>query len=72
MAGGSTIFCIVWYISLCLDRLLVVLIEGESLHGDSGTTVVKFDVIPPQVLIILSTPCCSHIGYVGTYVGMFL
>ena len=39
-----TIFCIVWYISLYLDRLLVILIEGELLWGDSGITVAGFDV----------------------------
>jgi hypothetical protein len=44
--GRSIIFCIIWYISLYLDRLLVVLIEGELLWGDSGITVAGFDVIP--------------------------
>jgi hypothetical protein len=53
-------------ILLYLDSLLVVLIEGESLHGDYGITVVGFNVIPPQALKILSTPSCSRIGYIGT------
>jgi hypothetical protein len=39
----------VWYILLYLDRLLVVLIEGELLCGDSGIMVAGFNVIPPQV-----------------------
>jgi hypothetical protein len=42
------------------------------LRGDSGITVAGFNVIPLQALKILSTPCCSHIGYVDTKVGMFL
>jgi hypothetical protein len=41
-------------------------IKGGLLHRDSGITVAGFDVIAPQVLEILSTPCCSHIGYIGT------
>jgi hypothetical protein len=52
--------------SLYLDRLLVVLIEGELHCGGSGIIVAGFNVIPPQALKILSTPCCSHIGYAGT------
>ncbi len=72
-AKGSTIFCIVWYILLYLDRLLVVLIEGELLSGDSDVTVAGFDVIPPQALKILSTPCCCHIGYVlCRYIGRYV
>jgi hypothetical protein len=59
-------FCIVWYILLYLDRMLVVLIEGELLCRDSGITVAGFNGIPLQALKILSTPCCSHIGCVGT------
>jgi hypothetical protein len=72
-AGGSTIiFCIVWYILLYLDRLLVILIEGELLWGDSGIAVAGFDVIPPQALKNLSTSCCSHIGYVlRRYIGRY-
>jgi hypothetical protein len=62
--GSTIIFSIIWYISLYLDRLLVTLIEGELLWGDSGITVAGFDVIPPQALNNLSTPCCSHIDYV--------
>jgi hypothetical protein len=58
--------------TLNTSRLLVVLIEGESLHGDSSNTVAGFNVIPPQALKILSTPFYSHIGYVGTWVGTFL
>jgi hypothetical protein len=54
------------HIVVSRDRLLVVLIEGESHRGDSGITVGGFDVIPPQALKILSTLCCSHRGYVGT------
>jgi hypothetical protein len=45
-------FCIVWYILLYLDRLLVVLTEGELLHRDPGITVAGLDVIPPQELKI--------------------
>ncbi len=72
-AGGSTIFCIVWYILLYLDRLQVVLIEGGLLHGDSSITVAGFDVIPPQALKIPSTPCCSHIGYMLLrYIGRYV
>jgi hypothetical protein len=71
-AGGSTMFCTIWYILLYLDRLLVVLIEGELLCRDSSITVAGFDVIPLQALKILSTPCCFHIGCVGTLVGIFL
>ena len=36
IAGGSTIFCIVWYISLYLDRLLVVLIKGGNAPWEVG------------------------------------
>jgi hypothetical protein len=51
----------------------VVLIEGESLSRDSSITVAGFDVILPQALKILSTPCCSHIGYVlGRYIGRYV
>ncbi len=72
-AKGSTIFCIVWYILLYLDRLLVVLIEEELLSKDSGIMVAGFDVIPLQALQILSTPCCSHIGYVlRRYIGRYV
>jgi hypothetical protein len=68
-----TIFCILWYILLYLDRLLVILIEGELLWGDSGITVAGFDVIPPQALKKLSTPCCSHIGYMlHRYIGRYV
>ncbi len=70
---STIIFCIVWYISLYLDRLLVILIEGELLWGDSGIKVAGFDVIPLQVLKNLSTPCCSHIGYVlRRYIGRYV
>jgi hypothetical protein len=50
------------YILLYLDRLLVVLIEGEWLCRGNSITAAGIDVIPPQVWKILSTPCCSHIG----------
>jgi hypothetical protein len=60
------------HIVVSLDRLLVVLIDGESLCKDSGITVAGFDVIPLQALKTLSTPCCSYKGYVGTQIGTFL
>ncbi len=66
MAVPYSIFYCMVHIVVSLDRLLVVLIEGELLRGDSGITVAGFDVIHPQVLKILSNPCCSHIGYIGT------
>ncbi len=48
--GGSTIFCIVWYIKLYLDRLLVgsFTIEEEFLCSDYGITVAGFNIISPR------------------------
>ncbi len=63
----------VWYILLYLDRLLVILIKGELLWGDSSITVTGFNVIPPQALKNLSTPCCYHIDYVlCRYIGGYV
>ncbi len=72
--NSTIIFCIIWYISLYLDRLFVILMDGELLWGNSGITVAGFGVIPPQALKNLPTTCCSHIGYVlrrsiGRYVS---
>ncbi len=73
LCHGQGIFCIVWYISLYLDRLLVILTEGELLWGDSSITITGFDLIPPQALKNLSTPCCSHVGYVlHRYIGRYV
>jgi hypothetical protein len=58
---------------LYLDRLLVILLEGELLWGDSSIMVTGFNVIPLQALRNLSTPCCSHIDYVlCRYIGRYV
>ena len=46
--SGSTIFCIVWYISLYLGREVIgsFTVERESLRRDYNITVARFDVIP--------------------------
>ena len=59
------LYCMV---HIVVSRLVVgsFTIEGELLRGDSDITVAGFDVRPLQALKILSTPCCSQIGYADT------